>query len=93
MSDQALLGSVIRVDVCTRKAERGVPCLRSACIFCPKTSNLLLGSCGSALCRRVGTADIGQLVVDSVADDVGIQSLLLAFVHQRVDGLEGEFCV
>ncbi len=55
--------------------------------------DLRLGGIASILGSLVGVAHVGELVADAVGDDVGVESLLLALVDERVDGLEGELGV
>jgi len=81
--------SIIWVDVGTIKSKSGVPRLGSGGISRSEGHDHGL-SCGSGvLGSLVSSADVGQLVVDSVGDDSWVESLLLALIDLRIDGLEG----
>lgn len=92
MASQASLRSIIRVDIGARKAKSAVPSLGSASITRPEAGDESLSSSGGILSGLVGAADVGELIVDAVGDDGGVESLLLSLVDKRVLGLEGGFC-
>jgi len=92
VANQTSLRSIIRVNVCTRKAKSAIPRISSTSITRTKADDESLSSSGSILSSLVRTADIGELIVDAVSDDGGIESLLLSLVDERVLGLEGGFC-
>jgi hypothetical protein len=89
VSNQASLRSVIRVGVGAIESESSVPCISSGNISRAKVGNHGLSSGGSILSSLVGTADVGQLVVDSVGDDGWVKGLLLSLVDEWVNSLEG----
>lgn len=91
VSNQTGLGSIVRVSVSTRETQSRVPSISGTGILRAQVGNHCLSSSGSTLSGGIGTADIGQLIVNSVGDDVRVQSLLLALVDERVDSLEGRF--
>src|ERR1700761_7501234 len=89
MANQTSLRGVVRVDISAGKSKQLVPRLSSASIPGTKSGDLGSGGGRRILGCLVGSAHVSELVVDAVGDDVGVQGLLLAPVHQRVDGLEG----
>lgn len=89
VSNQTGLRSIVRVSVGTRKSQSRIPSISGTSIFRAQVSNHCLSSSSSTLGGGIGSTDVGQLIVNSVGDDAGVQSLLLTFVDQRVNGLEG----
>lgn len=92
MSNKTSLGSVIRVGVCPSKAKSSIPRVSSGSILSSKSRDLSLSISARRLSGIIGTTDVGQLIADSVGDDVGVQRLLLSLVDLGIDGLEGELC-
>lgn len=92
MANQASLRSIIRIDIGTRKAKSAVPRISSTSITRTKTDDESLSSSGSILSSLVRTTNIGELIMDAVSDDGGVESLFLSLVDERVLGLEGGFC-
>jgi hypothetical protein len=86
------LWSIIRVNVSTRKAKSAIPRISSTSIPRPKPDNESLSSSSGILSSLVSTTDIGELIMDAVSDNGGVESLLLSLVDERVLGLEGGFC-
>ena len=91
VSNQTGLGSIVRVSVSTRESQSRVPSISGTGIPRAQASNDRLSSSSSTLSGGICSTDVGQLIMNSVGDDVGVQSLLLALVHQRVNSLEGRF--
>jgi hypothetical protein len=90
VTDQASNWCIIRVGLGTSKSQCGVPCISSGNIPRAQRSDLSLSGNSSILGSLVGTADIGQLILDSVGDNAWVEGLLLSFVDERVNSLEGE---
>lgn len=88
MSNQASLRSVVRVGVGARETQSSVPGIRGSSITRAQSDDLCLSSGGGILSSLVGTADVGQLIVNSVGDDGWVKSLLLSLVDDGIDGLE-----
>jgi hypothetical protein len=84
VTNQASLWSIIRVNVSTRKAKSAIPRISSTSIPRPKPDNESLSSSSGILSSLVSTTDIGELIMDAVSDNGGVESLVL--------GLEGGFC-
>ena len=89
MSNQPSNRRIIGVRIGPRKPQRRVPRVSRGRISGSKRRNLRLSRGSRVLRGLVSTADVGQLVVDPVGDDVGVQGLFLPFIHQGIDGLEG----
>ena len=87
---QASNGSIVRVGIGAIESQCGVPRVGSTLIARPQSRDLSLSSGSGVLCGLISTADVGQLIVDTVGDDVWVESLLLSLVDERVNGLEGE---
>lgn len=92
MANQPSLWRVIRIQIRPRKPKRTIPRVSRRTIPRPQIRNRRLRSSRRILSSLVRTTDIGQLVVNSVRNDIWVQSLLLAFVDERVLRLEGEGC-
>lgn len=93
MANQPRLGSIVRVYIGSRESQRRVPCVRCARILGPQSQDLRLSSLASRLRSRIRVAHVGQLVADTVRDDVRVQRLLLALIDQWVLRLKREFSV
>lgn len=93
MTDETGLRSIIRVDVRAIKAKLGVPRIRGRGISCAERKNLRLGVKAGSNRSLVRGTDVDELIADSVGDDVGVESLLLALVDKGVNGLERELGV
>ena len=89
MTDKTSNRCVIWVGVGTSETESSVPSIGCGLITRAQSQDLGLSSNSGILSSLVGTADVGELILDSVGDDVWVQGLLLSFVHDRVDSLEG----
>jgi len=90
VTDQPGLRSVVRVDVSSSKSKGGVPCIGRGSISCSKSQDLSLCVVASSQGLVRSTANVAKLIADTGGDDVRVQGLLLAFVDNGVDGLEGE---
>ena len=77
-------------NISPRKPKQLIPLLGRGRVPGAERLDLGLGVQAGRLGRRVGLADVGQLVADAVGDDVGVERLLLALGDERVLGLEGE---
>ncbi|KIH88424.1 hypothetical protein SPBR_06640 [Sporothrix brasiliensis 5110] len=91
VADKASLGSVVGVGVGAAETQQSVPRLGSSDVAFAGGDHLGQGGSCGVLGGLIGTANVGQLVVDAVHDDLGVQGLLLASVDKRVDGLESTF--
>ena len=92
MTNKASLRRIVRVQVRVCKAKRSVPRVSCAAVARAQANNEGLSSGSGILGSLVGTAYVGELVVDAVGDDGRVESFLLAFVDERVLGLESEGC-
>ncbi len=93
MANKASLRSIVRVEVGASEAKSSVPRLSSAVVLGAQVGDEILSSSGGVLGGLAGATDVGELVVDAVGNDGGVESLLLSLVDERVLGLEGEFRV
>lgn len=74
------------------KSERGVESICSRSILSSKSSNLglcILAKCDSGF---VGATDVGELIANTVGDDVGVQSILLALGDGCIGRQECSLC-
>jgi len=92
MANQPSLRRVIRIQIRPRETQCTIPRLGSRIIPRPQIRNHRLRRSRGVLSGLVRTTDIRQLIVNSVGNDVRVQSFFLAFVDEWVLGLEGEFC-
>jgi hypothetical protein len=90
VTDETSLRSIIRVDVRASKAKLGVPRIRRRGISRAERKNACLGGEAGGNRSLVRGTDIRELIADSVGDDVGVESLLLALVDSGVNGLKRE---
>lgn len=88
MAYQARLWRIIRVRIGPRKSKYSIPIIRRTNILIRR--NRRLRGQTSGLRSRIRIAHIRQLVADTVHDDRRVERLLLSFVDQGIDGLEGE---
>ncbi len=71
------------------EAKSGVESVGGGRILSSKRRNLRLCTLTKSNGGVVGIADIGELIADTVGDDVGVQGILLAFGNKRISGKEG----
>jgi hypothetical protein len=93
MTNQPRLRSIVRVQICSRKAQCCIPRISCACILGTQRQNLRFSRGTRAFRRRIRIADISQLITYFVCDDIRVQSFLLSLVDKRVLCLKGELCV
>jgi hypothetical protein len=91
VANQLRLRRVVGVGIGAFEAQCVIPRIRGTSITRTQNHDLSLSSGSSIFGSLVGTTNVGQLVVNSVGDDSGVESFLLPLIDKRVDGLESRF--
>lgn len=89
MPHQSSLRSIIRISISPRKSQRRIPRISRTRIPRAQRRDRRLRRNTSVLPGLRSTTHIRQLIADPIGDDAGVERLLLAFVDDGVDGLEG----
>lgn len=90
MANKTSLRSSIRVGVSSSKSKQLVPLVSGGLISRSKSRDI--GLCGSTSsdCGITSSANIAELIANTVGDDVGVQGFLLTLIDDWINGLECE---
>lgn len=88
-SNFATLAARRNSDIPSLEPKSLVECIGRAGILGSETLDKSLCLLTQSLCSVICLADIGELVANTVGNDVRVESVLLALSHKRIGGQEG----